>query len=208
LNILMKDHFDALRACIYDSPEEGARFRQLVANAVIATDIADKELQTLRKNRWNKAFQGENRKNGPKTEDISMADIDRKATIVFEYIIQASDIAHTMQHWKVYQRWNEQLFDEMYLAYVSGHSDEDPAPGWYKGELGFFDFYIIPLARKLEKCGIFGVSSDEYLNYALENRSEWEIKGEEIVKRMLEKAEQIYTPEVLASLRLEDGFIV
>lgn len=31
-------------------------------------------------------------------------------------------------------------------------------------------FSVIPLARKLETCGVFGVSSDEYLNYALNNR--------------------------------------
>jgi hypothetical protein len=29
----------------------------------------------------------------------------------------------------------------------------------YDGEIGFFDFYIIPLARKLKECGVFGVSS-------------------------------------------------
>jgi len=31
------------------------------------------------------------------------------------------------------------------------------------GEIGFYDFYIIPLAKKLDQCGVFGVSSDEYL---------------------------------------------
>jgi hypothetical protein len=44
----------------------------------------------------------------------------------------------------------------------------DPSENWYQGEIGF-DFYIIPLA-KLKDCGVFGVSSDEYLNYALKNR--------------------------------------
>ena len=43
------------------------------------------------------------------------------------------------------------------------------------------DNYVIPLAKKLKECGVFGVSSDEYLNYALENRREWSIKGEEVV---------------------------
>jgi hypothetical protein len=28
---------------------------------------------------------------------------------------------------------------------------------WYKGESGVFDFHIIPLARKLKECGVFGV---------------------------------------------------
>jgi hypothetical protein len=49
----------------------------------------------------------------------------------------------------------------MYFAYKSGRLAKDPATFWYKGELGFFDNYIIPLAGKLKECGVFGVSSDE-----------------------------------------------
>jgi hypothetical protein len=44
---------------------------------------------------------------------------------------------------------------------------KDPSEFWAKGEIGFFDFYIIPLAKKLKDCGVFGVSSDEYLQYAI-----------------------------------------
>jgi hypothetical protein len=73
------------------------------------------------------------------------------------------------------------LFKENYLAYKSGRTEKDPAEGWYEGELGFFDFYIIPLAKKLKDCGVFGVASDEYLNYAMTNRSEWQHKGKDIV---------------------------
>lgn len=38
----------------------------------------------------------------------------------------------------------------------------DPSEFWAKGEIGFFDFYIIPLAKKLKECGVFGVSSCKY----------------------------------------------
>ena len=71
----------------------------------------------------------------------------------------------------------------MYKAYLNGKSDKDPSDFWYQGELGFFDFYIIPLAMKLRECGVFGVSSDECLNYARANRSEWEQKGRAIVEK-------------------------
>jgi hypothetical protein len=57
----------------------------------------------------------------------------------------------------------------------------------------FFDNYVIPLAKNLKDCGVFGVSSDEYLNYALENRREFAAKGEGIVQAMLE-AERGPTP--------------
>ena len=82
----------------------------------------------------------------------------------------------------MYQKWNERFFKECYGAYKSGRAATDPSVGWYKGEIGFFDFYVIPLAKKLENCGVFGVSSHEYLNYALANREEWERKGQEIVQ--------------------------
>jgi hypothetical protein len=45
---------------------------------------------------------------------------NRKATIVVEHLIQTSDVAHTMQHWHVFVKWNERLFQEMYKnkAYI------------------------------------------------------------------------------------------
>ena len=51
------------------------------------------------------------------------------------------------------------------------------------------DNYVIPLAKKLDQCGVFGVSSDEYLMYAEANRQEWEKKGEAIVKGYVDKIE-------------------
>jgi len=68
---------------------------------------------------------------------------------------------------------------------------KDPSEFWYKGEIGFFDNYVIPLAKKLKECEIFGVSSDEYLNYALQNRAEWEERGEKIVRAL--KADALST---------------
>jgi hypothetical protein len=180
---LMESRFAALRGCIYADPDELKRFRQLMVNTVMATDIFDKELSALRKNRWDIAF----KKIEVEQESTPEDEINRKATIVIEHLIQASDVAHTMQHWHIYQKWNERLFAEMMSAYSHGRLGFNPAEGWYKGEIGFFDNYIIPLAKKLKECGVFGVSSDEYLNYAMENRREWESKGEEAVKKMIEK---------------------
>jgi hypothetical protein len=70
-----------------------------------------------------------------------------------------------------------------------------------------FDFYIIPLAKKLKDCGVFGVSTDEYLNYALQNRANWVAKGPEIVAAMIEKyREDAVTPKVqLDHIQDSDG---
>jgi hypothetical protein len=58
------------------------------------------------------------------------------------------------------------------------------------------DNYIIPLARKLDKCGVFGVSHHEFLNYAQENKKEWEKKGKDITADMLAKCEAKYGTEI------------
>ena len=77
---------------------------------------------------------------------------------------------------------------ECYQAYLDGRAESDPSLNWYEGEKGFFDFYIIPLAKKLKECGVFGVASDEYLNYAIQNRTEWEERGQALVGLMIKKA--------------------
>jgi len=186
-SLLEESSFKELRECIYASQEEYNRFRQLSVNCVLATDIFDKEMKSFRDSRWEKAFKTSN----PNQDSVSRNDDwNRKATITIECIIQASDVSHTMQHWHVYQKWNKCLFNEMYTAYKNGRSDKDPALGWYDGELWFFDNYIIPLATKLQECEVFGVSCDEFLDFANENRKEWAVKGREIVAQMLQDAKE------------------
>ncbi|KAG7348833.1 family 3 adenylate cyclase [Nitzschia inconspicua] len=177
-DLLMEPSYENLRSTIYVNETEFKRFRQLVVNSVMATDIVDKDLKALRNNRWDAAFDKTEKENELRGRTL-------KATIIIEHLIQASDVAHTMQHWHIYRRWNERFFKECYQAFLDGRADANPAKTWYKGELGFFDFYIIPLAKKLKECGVFGVSSDEYLSYALQNRKEWEERGEDMVKEMV-----------------------
>lgn len=94
------------------------------------------------------------------------------------------------------KKWNSRFFEETYKAFVDGRGEKDPAIGWYEGELGFFDFYVIPLAKKLKDCGVFGVSSDEYLNYSMSNRKEWESKGRQLVEEMVERVKTQFENKV------------
>jgi hypothetical protein len=183
--LLMEPRFADLRTCIFASESDRKRFRQLVVNVVMATDILDPDMVSLRKKRWEKAF------DPSLSSDAFLLDIDvnRKATIVIEHIIQASDVAHTMQHWHIFIKWNTKLYRELYRAYIDGHSDKDPSEGWYQDQLVFFDTYVIPLANKLGECGVFGVSGDEYLTYAKLNRAEWEQKGIEETRKMIRKVQ-------------------
>ena len=176
--LLLSPAYTELRSCIYRTPQEFQRFRQLVVNTVLATDIVDKDLNALRKARWEVAFAAESSDTGgsnstttpaspsplvlrqqqqqqesppvpqpnPEQEKQVLLSTNRKATIVIEHLIQASDVAHTMQHWQVYRTWNERFFLEMYHGYCTGRSatGTDPSLGWYQGEIGFFTFISFP----------------------------------------------------------------
>mmetsp|Transcript_40481 Transcript_40481/g.84241 ORF Transcript_40481/g.84241 Transcript_40481/m.84241 type:complete len:130 (+) Transcript_40481:1424-1813(+) len=63
-----------------------------------------------------------------------------------------------------------------------------PASFGMMPKLAFFDYMVIPLTKKLKESGVFGNSSDEYLEYALKNRREWILKGKEVIESMSKSA--------------------
>jgi hypothetical protein len=121
---------------------------------------------------------------------------DLQETIVMELMIQVSDVAHTMQHWHVYRKWNRLLFQEMCFAYRLGRLIVDPGAFWYQEELSFLDHYVLPLVQNIKDCQVFGSSSDKYYHYATRNRSEWKIQGMDIVSAMIDKFSSVMSSEV------------
>lgn len=99
----MEPDFSDLRKCIFGNESEVIRFRKYVVNLVMATDIFEKRMKKQRDARWNKAFGPDNvslvssADEGPAIPEGEGANL--KATIILEHIIQAADVAHTMQHW-------------------------------------------------------------------------------------------------------------
>ena len=92
----MEPAFEDLRACIYANEDEFSRFRSILVNIVLATDIMDKDLGALRKERWEQAFSADADDEQIVDNDGHRTGVNRKATIVLEHLIQASDVAHTM----------------------------------------------------------------------------------------------------------------
>ena len=135
-NLLLENQYNELRMVICFTPEECIRFRQLVVNSVMATDISDKDLKKLRDDRWKVAFatssssSPDNDGIGPRPEEPESKTVNRKVTIVLEHLIQASDVSHTMQHWHIYIKWNERLFHESWKAYQNGRSPTNPLDNW------------------------------------------------------------------------------
>jgi hypothetical protein len=193
-SLFMKPEYSTLRAYVCPTMAEERVLRQIVVNSVMATDIMDREVMIERSAKWTNMFSTNNtsvRSGG--NNDALRIEMYHKGTMVLEHLIQASDVSHTMQHWHVYRKWNEFIFEEVYVAYCDGRgSDQDPSEFWYDGEINFFEKYIIPLATKLQQCGSFGVSGDEFLSYALSNLEEWKQRGEDAVVGMVERVKQKY----------------
>jgi 3'5'-cyclic nucleotide phosphodiesterase len=147
--LFMEPKFIHLRQCMFVCEHDLRRFRQIIVNSVLATDIFDKDLELFREDRWKQTFWTDHENpNVQSTKSVEEMYRSRKNAIVIEHLIQASDVIHTMQHWKIYQKWNKRLFLEHYAAYQQGHSKNNPSNGWYDGEIWFFDYYVIPLAKK------------------------------------------------------------
>jgi hypothetical protein len=87
---LMEPEFENLRRMLYANLDEKKRFRQIMVNAVMATDRADDQAQARRKARWEKSF-------GPGAAVDT--DLNQKATCVIECLMQSADAFHFMQHW-------------------------------------------------------------------------------------------------------------
>ena len=95
-NMLMKPEFQDLVNCICPTPRDLVNLEKMVMNAVLATDVFDKELKEGRNARWEKVFSESSiNQNFKSAENFDHV----KALIVLEYLIQASDVVHTMQHW-------------------------------------------------------------------------------------------------------------
>lgn len=179
-DVLMDKKYLELRSCIYGNEREFYRFRELSINCVIATDLVDEEMRSARLERWDALL-------SVPIEEWTLG--GKEVMMVIEHIIQVSDIAHTMQHWHVYCKWSEKMFQERMKAYQTGLEDKDPSEYWYDHELQFFDDYVIPLASRIKEFQVFGVAGNECLSYALDNKAEWVLNGRAIVKSLTESFE-------------------
>jgi hypothetical protein len=107
-------------------------------------------------------------------------------SVVIETMLNVADVAHSMQSWELFIFWNRNLFEELYDAFVSGRSENNPTNGWYENQLFFYKIYVLPLAEKMQKCGVFGERGGSFLKNALSIRDQWEREGEKITSDMIE----------------------
>jgi len=104
-----------------------------------------------------------------------------------EQIIQAADVAHTMQSWHVFLKWNEKLYNELWAAKNAGRGP-DCSNQWFEGQISFFDAYIFPLAKRVKQCGVFGGLGNVFYDNACSNRERWILEGRDLCRQMHENA--------------------
>lgn len=104
---------------------------------------------------------------------------------VLETIMNVADVAHTMQSFRVFVKWNKRLFKELYVAHLSNRLSFNPENSWYQNQIGFFSHFILPLTQKMKRCGIFGSTGSVFEYFAMENKKRWTNEGEEISKEII-----------------------
>jgi hypothetical protein len=187
-DLLTQPGYDDLRENIFRTDANLKRFRQILVNAVLATDIDDTELKASHDTRWRELFSEPGTDEEEREHVMSEEEeCSCRSKLIIELVMQASKVYHYMQHWRLYLKRSSLRFNELYTAYKLGRLDKDPSTDLCARELMNFDMNIIPLAEKIKDCGVFGVSCQEMLDYALSNRLDWESRGDQIVKDWIEQ---------------------
>ncbi|EED92977.1 hypothetical protein THAPSDRAFT_268740 [Thalassiosira pseudonana CCMP1335] len=165
---LNESEFDEFRSLVFESPDDRLHMHHIVTNLVVNTDIASPE-------------------RAQSSKDSRMA---LRHSVVIETMLNVADVAHSMQSWELFLFWNRNLFEELYDAYKGGRSENNPANGWYENQLFFYKIYVLPLAAKMQMCGVFGRRGGEFLRNAILIRDQWEREGDQITKDMIVSVER------------------
>lgn len=110
-----------------------------------------------------------------------------RVSSVLEQTIQAADVGHTMQSWPVFKKWNEKLYNELWVANKEKRGP-DCLGQWFEGQISFFDNYIFPLAERLKQCDVFGQDGSIFYENACKNRKQWMDEGLPLCQEMYKKA--------------------
>ena len=139
------------------------------------------------------------------TDDPEAVEVRLRSSSVLELMMNAADVAHTMQSFENFVKWNKRLYEELHEAYESGRcadgEEDDPSKDWFGNQLGFCEIYILPLARRLRKCGAFAPDAGEaFVQNAKNICRRWEHEGAAITDRMIEEVRREYEERTNGSL--------
>jgi len=96
--------------------------------------------------------------------------------VVVEHLMQVCDVAHLMQGWEIFLKFNYRLYKELMACHEAG-AMPDPSPNWNVGQIGFFTNYVIPLAERVEKICGSDISPLTLSKNAIANMKRWQEDG-------------------------------
>ncbi len=144
-------------------------FIHLVTFGVLATDVTNSATQQTIQDRFERLI------NGPSPNDLE------KTHSVVEQILLMADVAHCSQSYENFLKWNECFFHECLKNWKSGNGF-NPREGWYQGEIGFLEGYILPLTERVsDLLPLCDLSSGTRKILGL-----WKERGEEWTKDLVE----------------------
>lgn len=195
LELLFLPDFDVLRLAIMPDTICKIQFAKTLFQAILVTDIASPDRVKLGVERYAVAqdeqgeydcrlcplapyledlYQGVGlgesvKKEYPEEFVITHAGLQK--CVRNEHLMLLADVSHLAQGWDNFIKWNFRLFKELHESWKKGYC-EDPQVGWYQGQIGFIDNYILPLAKR-SQAYVEKDFGDALVANVLRNRNRW-----------------------------------
>jgi atrial natriuretic peptide receptor A len=212
LEILFRPEFETLRSAILPEVLDKIQFTKILFQGILVTDIATPERVKLGVERFqvaqNEQGQYETRlcPLAPYLDDIfDGVGLDEEVKTEFpdefiithdglqkcvknEHLMLLSDISHLLQGWENFAKWNFRLYKELMVCFKNGQCD-DPRSGWYQGQVGFYEHYILPLAKR-SKVFFNETFADALVQNGLRNLKLWIAHGKKATSIMINAEEE------------------
>jgi len=192
-NLLEDGDYADLRQEIFPTDVDKSMFLDYFRVAILATDIASSHRRDQCRERWEFSF-------GKHTCSTDKHDND--LSVVIEHVMQAADIAHTMQDWATLLKWNFRLLRELYTCYQKDLMP-DPIPNWAAGQVSFFDGIVAPLVKRLDKTRALGPQFGNSLVIWVDHvRTKWNQVGDDVTNIMAKaiKEEDISEEDLIQTI--------
>jgi|AntRauTorckE5430_2_1112549.scaffolds.fasta_scaffold00290_1 hypothetical protein len=110
-------------------------------------------------------------------EELAITQDKLENCVAVEHLMQVCDVAHLMQEWENFLKFNYRLYKELMACHKTG-TMPDPSPNWNAGQIGFLSNYVIPLAKRVEKICGSDISSLTLSMNAVANMNRWQEEGD------------------------------
>ena len=211
LDIFFQDEFKELRHAILPDVYDKILYTRTLFQAILCTDIASSDNVELGIERF--ALAQHNRGEyelricplvpylGDMFDKFGLEESDKEEfpnefkinhtnlqkCVRNEHLMLIADVSHLVQDWNNFVKWNFRLFQEIKNCSRKGFCP-DPLDGWSKGQIGFLNHYIIPLAKR-SKIFFDKEFGDNLVENGMTNLKLWEQHGDKATSIMSTAAE-------------------